>query len=150
MPQPKQRILVVTADAGRARLFECTRLGGPLRQVGEKNANLAAVGARDRPFRVHDRLGPGRHPIEPRRSPRAAAGERFFVEVAGAVAKQKFDALVLCAPSKALGVLRQQLPDGLGDRITLSAAKDYLRETPANLAKRLEESFFQIRRRQDR
>lgn len=145
MPQPKQRILVVTSDAGRARLFECTRLGGPLRQVSEETADLAAFGARDRPFRVHDRFGPGRHAVEPRRSPRAAAAERFFAEVAGAVAKQKFDALVLCAPSKALGVLRQQLPDGIGERIILAAAKDYLRETPANLAKRLEELAFEAR-----
>lgn len=139
MPQPKQRILVVTADAGRARLFECTRLGGPLSQLGEKSADLAAFGARDRPFRVHDRFGSGRHAVEARRSPRAAAAERFFVELAEAVAKEKFDALVLCAPSKALGVLRRQLPDEVGERIILAAAKDYLQETPADLAQRLEE-----------
>lgn len=139
MPLSKQRILVVTADAGGARLFECTRLGGPLRQVGEKNADLAPVAARDRPFRVHDRFGSGRHAVEARRSPRAAAAERFFAEVADAVVKESFDALVLCAPSKALGVLRQKLPDDLAERTILAAAKDYLRETPANLAKRLEE-----------
>lgn len=145
MPQPKQRILVVTADAGRARLFECTRLGGPLSQLSEKSADLAAVGARDRPFRVHDRFGAGRHAVEARRSPRAAAAERYFVEVAEAVAKEKFDALVLCAPSKALGVLRRQLPDEVGERIILAAAKDYLRETPADLAQRLEELALEAR-----
>lgn len=145
MPRPKRRILVVTADAGRARLFECTRLGGPLRQLSEKSADLGAAGARDRPFRVHDRFGSGRHAVEPRRSPRAAAAARFFDEVTEAVAKQTFDALVLCAPSKALGVLRQQLPDALSEKIVLTAARDHLRETPADLAKRLEELALETR-----
>ncbi|MGD9980567.1 MAG: host attachment protein [Hyphomonadaceae bacterium] len=145
MPQPKQRILVVTADAGKARLFECARLGGPLRQVVEKGAGSAPAPARDRPVRVHDRFGSGRHAVEPRRSPRTAAAERFFAEVAEAVAKEKFDALVLCAPSKALGLLRRQLPDEIGERVILAAAKDYLRETPANLAKRLQELAIEAR-----
>jgi protein required for attachment to host cells len=145
MPQPKQRILVVTADAGKARLFECTRLGGALRQVDEKSAGSTPVAKRDRPFRVHDRFGSGRHAVEPRRSPRVAAAERFFAEVAEAVAKEKFDALVLCAPSKALGLLRQQLPDQVGERVILAAARDYLRETPADLAKRLQELALEAR-----
>lgn len=150
MPQPKQRILVVTADAAKARLFECTRVGGALRQVAEKSAGSAPVPARDRPFRVHDRFGSGRHAVEPRRSPRAAAAERFYVEVAEAVAKQRFDALVLCAPSKALGLLRRQLPDEIGQRVILAAAKDYLRETPADLAKRLEELAFEAKEQANR
>ena len=122
MPRPKRRILVVTADAGRARLFECTRLGGPLRQLSEKSADLGAAGARC-----------------------AAAAARFFDEVTEADAKQTFDALVLCAPSKALGVLRQQLPDALSEKIVLTAARDHLRETPADLAKRLEELALETR-----
>lgn len=150
MPQPKQRILVVTADAGNARLFECTRLGGALRQVAEKSASSVPAPARDRPFRVHDRFGSGRHAVEPRRSLRAAAAERFFAEVAEAVAKQKFDALVLCAPAKALGLLRQQLPDAIGERIVLAAAKDYLRETPADLAQRLGELALEAGERTNR
>ena len=138
MPQPKKRILVVVADARAARLFICTRLGGPLRQIAEKSMPPPPP-ARDRPFRVYDRFGSGRHAVEPRRSPLAAAETRFLAEVAEAVANEEFDELVLCAPPKALGVLREHLHDEVNGRIVLTSAKDYLRETPLDLAPRLKE-----------
>lgn len=138
MPRLKKRILVVTANAGAARLFECARIGGPLLQVGEMSAQAPPT-ARDRPFRAHDRFGTGRHAIEARRSPRLAAEERFLSEVAEAVAERTFDALVLCAPAKALGFLRQHLPDRLRERIVLTSPRDYLRETLTGLAARLNE-----------
>jgi protein required for attachment to host cells len=138
VPQPKRRFLVVTADAGAARWFECARLGGPLRQIGEKT-KPASPAERDRPFRVHDRFGAGRHAVESRRSPRGAAEEHFLGEVAETIALEKFDALVLCAPPKALGILRQRLPKAATERIVLASAKDYLHETPPELALRLEQ-----------
>lgn len=137
MRQPKRRILVVAADAGTARWFECSRLGGPLRQVGEKTKG-PDVPQRDRPFRVHDRFGAARHAVEPRRSPRSAAEERFLAEVCQAIALEPFDALVLCAPPRALGMLRELLPESVRDRIILTSAKDYLRDTPSDLTLRLE------------
>jgi protein required for attachment to host cells len=147
--QPKRRILVVAADAGAARWFECARLGGPLRQVGEKTKGPDAA-QRDRPFRVHDRFGAARHAVEARRLPRSAAEERFLAEVAQAIALEKFDALVLCAPPKALGVLRERLPESVRDRIILASAKDYLRETPSDLAMRLEELALKSKGQADR
>jgi protein required for attachment to host cells len=143
--QPKRRILVVAADAGAARWFECTRLGAPLRQVGEKT-KAPDPAERDRPFRVHDRFGAARHAVEPRRSPRRAAEERFLGEVAQAVAHEQFDALVLCAPPRALGVLRDRLPEAVRDRVILTSAKDCLRDTPSDLAMRLEELALEIRK----
>lgn len=134
---------MLTADAGAAKWFECARLGGPLRPVGEKSMTAAPTTERDRPFRVHDRFGSGRHAVEARRSPRAAREERFLAEVAEAIALEKFDALVLCAPPKALGVLRQRLPQEASERIILASAKDYLRDTPSDLAARLEELAFE-------
>jgi hypothetical protein len=80
VPQTKRRILVVTADAGAARLYECARLGGPLRRVSEKTIQVASTVTRDRPTRVHDRLGPARHAVEARRSPRLAAEEHFLAD----------------------------------------------------------------------
>lgn len=145
MPQPKKRILVLTADGGAARWFECARLGGPLRQVGERRMDLAPTAARDRPFRVHDRFGSGRHAVEARRSPRVAAEEAFLIDVADAVVKEEFDALVVCAPPRALGALRRRLAPEVSERIILTSAKDYLRETPVDLAMRLRELSLKAR-----
>lgn len=117
-------------------MFECARLGGPLRQIGETTKQVAA-GARDRPFRIYDRVGSGRHAVEAPRSPRAVAEERFLTDLAAAIANEKFDELVLFAPPKALGILHQLLPLSASERIVLAAPKDYLHETTSNLARRL-------------
>jgi protein required for attachment to host cells len=47
--------------------------------------------------------------------------------------------LVLCAPPRALGILRAALIPGARERLTLSWDKDITRETPSEIDARLQE-----------
>lgn len=106
---------IVVADGARARLFEQLRPGAAVveRESFARRAPPAAQ-ARDRLPRTHDRTGPARHAIEPRQTPHEAAERAFLDEVGKEIARhalaRAFTRLVLCAPPKAMGELRQKLP----------------------------------------
>jgi protein required for attachment to host cells len=106
---------IVVADGARARLFEQLRPGAAIveRESFARRAEPAAQ-ARDRLSRTHDSIGPGRHAIEPRQTPHEAAERAFLDEVSEEIARyalaRAFKRLILCAPPKAMGELRQKLP----------------------------------------
>jgi protein required for attachment to host cells len=141
--QRKKRILVVTSDAGSARFFECARVGGPLVEDLSKPMHAEPPTPRSKPPRVHDRMGPGRHIIEARRTPRAAAEADFLKRVADRINAEieNFDALILCAPPRPLGALRAGLSDVAHERMSAEVAKDYLHETAADLSAKLQNAI---------
>lgn len=106
---------IVVADGAHARLFEQVRPGAGVieRESFARRAEPAAQ-SRDRLPRMHDRTGPGRHAIEPRQTPHEAAERAFLDDVGKEIASyalaRAFTRLVLCAPPKAMGELRQKLP----------------------------------------
>jgi protein required for attachment to host cells len=137
MPGRKKRILVVVVDGGAARFFEASRLGGAVAELEDRRLRAPTPPLpASKPVRVHDRFGPGRHSNEARQAPRAAAETRFLSEVAAAIdpGVDQFDEVVLCAPPRALGVLRAHLSDSVRARLSREVARDYVRETPERLS----------------
>ncbi len=138
----KAPVWVVLADAGAARFFERLRANAKL----SERVDLAMTAApletpRERLGRVHDRIGPARHAMTPRRSPRAASAVRFLKTVADAVNAAAdagaFKALVLCAPPRPLGLLREHLSAPALGRLNQAIAKDYLHASAEELEQRL-------------
>lgn len=121
----------VIADGGRARFVERDEAGA-FRTVSsfvspelhEKSSDLGA----DRPARVQDSAGPGRHAVEPRRDLHQAAKDDFIREVAGQLdAEQKqgsFDELVLVAPPGVLTQLKDALSKPVAEAVLRDLQKD--------------------------
>ena len=106
--------LIVVADGGVARFLSRARPGARLAELVDVRMGAEAMEpARDRPPRVHDSVGSGRHAIERRPNPHDAAEDAFLQSVAEKthelIRLNKISQLVLCAPPRALGVLRAAL-----------------------------------------
>jgi protein required for attachment to host cells len=134
---------MLVADGRRARVLVEQRRGAALEEnwsmeIGEEDL----YAPQDRPPRSFDSVGPGRHGME-RRDLHEAEEENFLKRVAdriGEAEKQKaFDHLVIAAPPRALGLLRNKLPEGAKQRIRGEAAKDLLSEPAPQLQSRLQE-----------
>ncbi len=134
---------VVLLDSEQMRVFERIRPGAELYEL-EALAMVAQqpAPARRRPYRVHDRFGPGRHAIEPRATPRELAKTRFVEKAAaqlGAWAEAyAYGALIICAPPHALGALRQAIPQAIGSRLKCAIDRDFVRNRRTELARHLE------------
>lgn len=138
----KGSVLVVVADGGAARFFERERADAKLRERHDLAMKAEPLELpRERLGRVHDRIGPARHSMEPRQYPRAALQRRFLKAVADAVNAAadagSFKALVLCAPPRPLGLLREHLSDSARQRLSQEFAKDYVRTPVDELDERL-------------
>jgi|SRR5690606_10980417 len=129
MPLRRKRILFLAADGARARFFEGARIGGPLKELRAREMRAAPLApSRARPARGHDRLGPARHAIEPRQTPRAAAEARFARTVAQATERlaARYDELVICAAPVFLGQLREHLAEAVAAKVKMEVPKDYV------------------------
>lgn len=141
MPGRSKRILVVIADGGAARFFECARIGGPVTEFESRRLEAGPPPeVTSRLPRVQDSFGPARHAIEPRQFPRDAGEERFLKQVAEAAGEgvDQFDEVVVCAAPRALGVLREHLPASVRQRLKAEFAKDFVKHAPNELSAALE------------
>ena len=138
---------MLVADGRRARVLVEQRRGASLEEnwsmeIGEEDL----YDPQDRPPRSFDSVGPGRHGME-RRDLHEAEEENFLKRVAdriGEAEKQKaFDHLVIAAPPRALGLLRNKLPASAKQRIRGEAAKDLLSEPAPQLQTRLHDLLRQ-------
>ncbi len=123
---------IVVADGARARFFENRGPGKGLALLtdGEMEGSHAPtqeVGS-ERPGRVHDRMGPGRHAMAPRADWHEQQKQDFLGAVAARLdrgADQKvYDRLILVAPAKALGQLRRTLGHAAAKRVAGELSKD--------------------------
>lgn len=131
------------ADGRRARLLAEQRRGATLQETWSMEIGTDDLyDAQDRPPRSFDSVGRGRHGMETR-DLHEAEEENFLKRVAervGEAEKQKaFDHLVIAAPPRALGLLRNKLSDNAKQRIRAEAAKDLLSEPAPQLQERLQE-----------
>ena len=134
--------LVVVADGAVGRFLNRMRPGVPLVELVDHRMEIGAIeGERDRPPRVNDSFGRGRHSIENRLTAHEAAEEAFLQDVAdravSLLRSRKDFHLVLCAPPKALGFLKNALSDDARERLALSLGKDITKEIPADIDHRL-------------
>jgi protein required for attachment to host cells len=136
---------VVIADAARAKILRQAQPGAALEPalgyelLGDRGRS--ADHGSDRPGRVHDRFGPGRHSMEPSTDLQKVAREKLAREI-GHVLQRALDdgdleALVLVAPPRLLGELRQLLPPRVRDHVIGELDKDLVdlpaHELPAHL-----------------
>jgi protein required for attachment to host cells len=94
---------------------------------------------------MHDRLGPARHAIEPRRAPRAAAHAEFLGRAAAQLSawaqEGLYDELVLCAPPRAAGILKTCLDEVATKRLKTLVLKDLIHERADEIAARMKAGF---------
>lgn len=125
--------LIVVADGRHARLFEERLRGGPLIEITDTLGDLAphrpmASGFRGR---VHDRFGAASHTVEDT-APKTRLEDDFIRSVGARAAEIMrsggYDDLILIAPPRALGRLRQAI-DHAGVAVTLSEPHDRVSAT---------------------
>jgi protein required for attachment to host cells len=134
--------LIVAADGSRARFFEERRRFGDICERPE--LALAEHDGRPSSHRhratVHDRFGFGRHGAggQDWREARAA---RFLKRVADqidrAARRRRFDELVVIAPPRALGLLKEALSEATKARLAATDAHDAVRERCEKIRSRM-------------
>lgn len=141
------RSWIVIADGAQARILENHGPGKGLVPLPSEEMHKAPRPTReintDRPGRSHDRVGPGRHAME---SPSDAHREekRRFADLLGehlneAVLKHRYDRLILVAPPKMLGDLRQSLSKEAAAKIDGELTKDLTKVSDHDLPDHLGE-----------
>lgn len=123
---------ILLADGTRARIAQND---GPQRGVtwafddditGDNLPNREMVS--DRPGRTFDRGGQGRHAMEPRSDPHEQAKKSFARELAAFLerhaARGSYDRLIIAAPPKSLGDLRNVLPASVRKSVSAELHKD--------------------------
>jgi protein required for attachment to host cells len=129
------KIWVLVADSGRARLFEASGAKAPL----QEQTDLVMPSARlqeqelvsDRPGRSFDSRGEGRHAMEPTTPAKEVESNRFAARIAalldsGRVAGN-YTRLILVAPPAFLGQLRDALSEQVRALVTNELDKDLVR-----------------------
>ena len=126
------RSWIVIADGAHARILENTGPGQGLTPLPEEEMHQPHKPSReldaDRPGRSHDRMGPQRHAMEPPTDAHREEKHRFAVELAEllntAARLKSYDRLVLVAPAKTLGDLRQALDKDAAAKVDGELSKD--------------------------
>lgn len=144
-------IWVLVADGSRARLFQAQGARGGLTELDTwvhpesrlKERDLVT----DAPGQDRDRGSAGRHGFNEHSSAHDHEIETFAREIAHNLTKalneDRFGRLVLCAPPRFLGLLRDLLPASVQQRIRHEVAKDLtgIRDL-RDLRKRLPASLY--------
>ena len=137
---------IIVADGSRARALLNEGPGTGLKLLGNEmfSANTASTHemGSERPGRVYDRKGGGRHAVTPRADWHVFEKTKFAKEVAAllnkAVLEKWYDRLVLVAPAKTLGDLRGAISHQAGDCVTAELVHDYTHLSLNELEKHLE------------
>ena len=135
------RTWIVVADGAQARFLINQGPGKGLEAAFNEKNKEAGRSTRDlgsdKPGRVYDRFGPGRHTMVPRVDWHQFEKRKFAKEMAAildaAAEKRKFDRLVLVAPPKTLGTLRTALNKNTTKLVTAELAKDLTQVTVGEL-----------------
>lgn len=139
------RTFILLADGRRARALVEERRGAQLNAPADWELEISEddlYEPQDRPPRSFDRNGAGRHAME-RVDLHEAEEKKFLTRVAArvaqAAARKEFDHLVIAAPPRALGLLRDALPERVRALVALEAPKDLLAEDAARVRERLKD-----------
>lgn len=126
---------VLVAESGRARIFAWSprtgRLSEMLDLVHPRSRHHPRDITTDLPGRSFDSLGGARHAMEPATDPKRHEAETFAREIAGhlerAGGQQRYEELVLIAPPRFLGLLREHLGDAARTRVSREIHKNLAR-----------------------
>jgi len=135
---------VMVADASRARFF---KMNDERHLVAAYTQEIVGPGLQskdmgsDRPGRVFDSQGGGRHAAEPPTDPKRHAKFELAYEVGHILdaerKNQAYEQLVLVAPPQFLGDLRATLPDHVKHLVVAEVNKDLSRLSPMDLEAQL-------------
>ncbi len=150
MPLEKKTIWLLVADSARARLFDVDRSSKSFNLIDEWQDDVAAGKAQDidadRPGRVFDSAGPGRHAMAPSSSPKGVAKSRFVGlladQLAAAAKRQDFDEVHIYAAPRTLGELRELMDHTAKGRVVHEEAKDLAHLNQPQLEQMLGERFW--------
>ncbi len=139
------RTWILIADGAQARIAYNDGPGHGVTLAHEETFRGRNVAGRDimadRPGRAFDTAGQGPHAMEPHTDPREVEKRRFLREMAAlldeAAKRDSFDRLILVAPPKALGMLREELSDALHKRLGGELDKDLTQVPVQKLAAHL-------------
>jgi protein required for attachment to host cells len=135
------KIWLLVADAAKARLFEMPRKGGSLTEIAcYTNPNGRSPGQHPehgRQGRTQESASSARHAIEPHTSLREKHALQFADLLRDAIRQgrldDQYDQLVLMAPPRFLGVLRDRLDDQTLKCVTAEVGSDLLALSPTEL-----------------
>lgn len=142
MPVQKRRTLVVVANGTAARGYENTGVGkgldpAPVFEMAVDTLPTREQGT-ERPGRVHDRFGPGRHAMEPKadwhRQDKVAFARTVAERLDSAVQEGSVDRIVLVAPPTMMGDLRAVMSDRVRPLLGGEIAKDLTHSGPSEIA----------------
>lgn len=132
------------ADGRRAKLYVQPRRGATLQEKWALAiSDEETYDIQDRPPRSFDRVGAGRHAMDGGRNLHEEEEVKFLKRVADRLSeaekRKQFDHLVVAAPPRALGILRESLPSAVQAHVRAEAPKDLVDEDSARLRERLDE-----------
>lgn len=134
------------ADGRRARVFIEERRGAALQAPNDWDLEIEdedKYEPQDRLPRNSNRIGLGKHTVGNGRSLHEAEEQNFLKRVAErlgeAEKRNQFDHLVIAAPPRALGALRELLPNAVRSRVRAETPKDIIDEEEPKLRERLRE-----------
>lgn len=134
----------LVADGRRARLLIEARRGVALSEPPEWTMAIGPdelYEATDRPPRVHESVGGARHSMDLGRNLHEEEEAKFLKRVAHRIGEAErsgaFAHLVVAAPPRALGLLRELLPTNAKQRLRADLDKDLVDEDVAALQGRL-------------
>lgn len=135
---------VLLADGRKARVLVETRRGGAVAErAAWEIAEDELYDPQDRPPRSFESAGAHRHAMDGGIDLHEEEEKKFLKRVAGELSQacqaRAFDYLVVAAPPRALGVLRNALPEAVRQKIQAETAKDLLSETEEAVRARLKE-----------
>ena len=141
MPVQKLRTWVVVANGTTARAYKNVGVGkglepSPAFEIGVESPPTRELGT-ERPGRVHDRFGPGRHAMEPKadwhRQDKTAFARAIAERLDSVARKGQVDRLVLVAPPTMMGDLRTVLSQQTRDMVSGEVTKDLTHSSPSEL-----------------
>ncbi len=138
------------ADGRRARVLIEERRGATLQAPDEWDMQISEddlYDPQDRRPRSSNRVGMAKHSVGNDRSLHEAEEEKFLKRLAGRLGEaekgRQFEHLVIAAPPRALGALREFLPASVQSRIRAETPKDLIDQNEPNLRERLRELLRQ-------
>lgn len=144
------RTWILLADGAQARLLRNLGPGKGLEEISPGTVEFPHPPNReidsDKPGRVQDSAGPGRHAMERHIEPHDKLKMDFAKALAdsinAAAHKGRFDRLIVAAPPKVLGELRQKLNKGAQAKLLRELDKDLIGSSDKQLARQFADDLL--------
>lgn len=142
-------IWVLVANQTEAQIYSTDRIRGSLALVGRLTHKEGAAHVRDlvsdAPGRVRDHLGQARHSMEPGFGVKEEQRRRFVKEIIErletALARGRFDQLVLMAAPAVLGVIRKTMNGGIAQTVIKEIPKGVIGQDADRIQAHVERAF---------